>query len=704
MKKLLLISLVVFFSLVSFGGTIVKIYHFDKVKIKSIGNYQTISFPNTILSGNAGEPMVPWSAVSLILPPGESAREIRMESSGFVEIPGSFNILPQQNIRPVSKGTDGTFLKNENVYSSGSSYPVVNKGRLSTSYLNGYAFGLCTFTPLVYYPALQKAGYYSEVTITITTEPSGASTKALKNLSSSPAVLKRVKDFANNPEMMLTYPELKRNNSGYSILIITSQAFQAGFSDLTHMYDSLGLGSQIHTVAQIETSMTGRDTQEKIRNFIIQEYQQNGIEYVLLGGDVEVVPYRGFYCSVLSGGQTYEDYSIPADLYFSGLDGDYDANGNSIFGEVADDPDLLPDVSVGRLPFSTNQEQANMIHKTVWYRSHPFNGELAKPLLAAEFMDANPLTFGQDYIELIVDDHNDNNYYTHGIPSASNTITRLYDTLIDPNGPVVYQWGKDDLLSRINEGHSFIHHCGHANETYVMRFDISDITNSNFHSIDGVTHNYTLLYTHGCDCGAFDYSDCIAERMLSIQNFLAAGIFNSRYGWFDEGTTEGPSCHLHREFVSAMYNDTLADQVREIGTAHLTSKVKTAPWVGLPNEFEPGAQRWCHYDCNLLGDPALKVWTADEQVGIPSIKSFSNLSVYPNPCRDQVTLDFGKILSERIDISIFNTLEQEVGAWRYNDPNIDSKLILSVQGLKPGIYMIKADGSTYHQSAKLIVR
>jgi len=153
-----------------------------------------------------------------------------------------------------------------------------------------------------------------------------------------------------------------------------------------------------------------------------------------------------------------------------------------------------------------------------------------------------------------------------------------------------------------------------------------------------------------------------------------------------------------------MYNDTLADQVREIGTAHLTSKVKTAPWVGLPNEFEPGAQRWCHYDCNLLGDPALKVWTADEQVGIPSIKSFSNLSVYPNPCRDQVTLDFGKILSERIDISIFNTLEQEVGAWRYNDPNIDSKLILSVQGLKPGIYMIKADGSTYHQSAKLIVR
>jgi len=34
------------------------------------------------------------------------------------------------------------------------------------------------------------------------------------------------------------------------------------------------------------------------------------------------------------------------------------------------------------------------------------------------------------------------------------------------------------------------------------------------------------------------------------------------------------------------------------------SKIKTAPWIGLPGEFEPGAQRWCHYDCNVIGDPA----------------------------------------------------------------------------------------------------
>jgi hypothetical protein len=704
MKKVFLTGLVLIFSLISFAGTIHKTYHFDQVNIKMVGNYQTISFPNTILSGNAGEPMMPWHSVSLILPPGESAKEIRMEELGFVDIPGNYDILPQQNISPISKGNDHKFLKNESVYCSPASYPLVNKGNLTTSYLNGYAFGICTFTPLVYYPSLHKAGYYSEVTITITTGPSAASTRALKNLSSSPAVLKRVKDFANNPEALTSYPQLKSAATLYSILIITSNAFQGGFSDLTYMYDSLGLSSQIHTTEDISNAMTGRDIQEKIRNFIIQEYQQNGIEYVLLGGGADIVPYRGFYCSVLSGGTLYEDYNIPADLYYSGLDGDYDANGNSIFGEVADDPDLYPDVSVGRLPFSDAQGQANMIHKSVWYRTHPFIGDLAKPLMAGELLDIATMTFGQDYLNLLIDDHNDNNYYTHGIPHATNTITRLYDTVVNPVGPIIYEWGQSDLLARINEGHSFIHHSGHANETYVMRLDISDITNSNFHSIDGVTHNYTLLYTHGCDCGAFDYSECIAQRMLSIENFLAAGVFNSRYGWFDQGTTEGPSCHLHREFVSALYNDTMANQVREMGAAHLTSKVKTAPWIGLPNEFEPGAQRWCHYDCNLLGDPALKIWTADEQVGIPSVKNLGSLSVYPNPCRDQITISFGGTLTTRLKISIFNILGQEVRVWENQEPDNASKLSLSVSGLGQGVYTLKVEGSTFKGRTKLIVR
>jgi hypothetical protein len=164
------------------------------------------------------------------------------------------------------------------------------------------------------------------------------------------------------------------------------------------------------------------------------------------------------------------------------------------------------------------------------------------------------------------------------------------------------------LLASFNRGNSFIHHVGHANSYYMMRLSMASITNANFANVNGTTHNYQFLYTQGCDCGAFDLS-CIAAKAVTIDNFLVAGIFNSRYGWFNEGTTEGPSEHLEREFVSALYNDTTPE--KHLGTAHVISKIKTAPWVTLPGEFEPGARRWCHYDCNVFGDPAMEIRTEE---------------------------------------------------------------------------------------------
>ena len=94
----------------------------------------------------------------------------------------------------------------------------------------------------------------------------------------------------------------------------------------------------------------------------------------------------------------------------------------------------------------------------------------------------------------------------------------------------------------------------------------------------GSTHNYPIVYTHGCLCGAFDENDCIGEAMVLIDNFAVAGAFNSRYGWFNEGQTEGPSAHLHREFVDALYHD----KECRIGTAHMISKIETSVWVECP--------------------------------------------------------------------------------------------------------------------------
>jgi hypothetical protein len=695
---LLLLALIV--TLTVDAGTVSKTYHFGQPVIQSKGSSQTISFPNTLLRGKPGEPVLPWQAVSILLPPGESAETMRIDFGGFTSINGEILLLPQQEFRPVSSDIDGRFLKNEKIYLSSAEYPSLRQAEVSTSWLNGYSFALSSFTPLVYYPSLRMAGYYSEVTVTVTTRPTQSSAKALKNLHSSPSVVNRVRQLAQNPEQLSDYPSVKSSASSYQVLIITSQALSGGFTTLTNMYDSLGLTWQIKTMEYITANFSGYDNAEKVRNCIRQEYQQNGIEFALLGGDVSVVPYRGFYCYVISG-SGYEDYNIPSDLYYSGMDGDYDANGNHIYGEVADNADLLPDVSVGRMPFENAQEQTAMIHKTVWYRTHQKPNEQARPLLVGEFMDQSTMTWGQDYLELMVNDHNDNGYFTHGIPSSTNNIRRLYDTLISPGN--IYSWTLGELFLRINQGPSFIHHAGHSNTIYMMKMFMSDITNSNFYAINGVTHNYTLMYTHGCDCGAFDNNDCIAERAVLIDNFLAAGIFNSRYGWFDQGTTEGPSAHLNREFVSALYNDTAANQVHEIGSAHMMSKIKTAPFVGLPGEFEPGAQRWCHFDCNLLGDPTLWVFTEDIPVGFTELHAGESLVASPNPCTNQVTLR-SSTLTSAVKIALYNSMGQSVRNWDNVVLSDKQPLTIPLDGISPGIYFLEARGANFNEGIKIIVR
>jgi hypothetical protein len=205
-------------------------------------------------------------------------------------------------------------------------------------------------------------------------------------------------------------------------------------------------------------------------------------------------------------------------------------------------------------------------------------------------------------MDLLVGFHDDNGYETTGIPEDHN-ILEIYER--DD------YWSANDLVDAINNGAGFIHHSGHANTNYVMKLYNSDITDANFYGANGEDHNYTFIYTHGCNCGGFDASDCIAEAMVCIENFAIAGAFNSRYGWFNEGQTEGPSQHLHREFVDALFNQ----EEGRIWKTHMISKIETSTWVTAPGQHEEGALRWCFYGCNILGDPVLSLWT-DEPIDI----------------------------------------------------------------------------------------
>jgi hypothetical protein len=605
MKKFIFAIAAIFSATLLQAGIVQKTYYFAKPVIVKAGEYQKVIFPNTMQTNYAGYPSLPYHSVSLLLPPGEKAVSIEFSGEEETEIAGNYTIYPYQPSRTLNDDrAEVPFIKNHKIYKSKTAIPSVQTGKLSTSYMNGHGFALSTFTPVKYVPASGKLSYYRKVTIKIITATDKSSAAALKNLRTSFSINNSVSLLAQNPEMLKLYKKNKRDAgrsmSDYRLLIITGDNFTDKFDSLRNIYSGRGLRSKVYSTSYIYGNMGGQDNQEKIRNFIIQEYQNHGVEFVLLGGDVNIIPYRGFYCYVVSGGGV-ESNDIPADLYYSALDGTWNDDGDNHWGEP-DEDDLLPDVAVARMSFNTANQLDILIHKSIMYQNNPVTGELTNAELAGEFLYSNPITWGSDYLNLLIGTHSDNGYTTTGIPTTYN-IDSMYEKH--------QSWTGNDLINKINQGKQFVHHVGHANVTYVAHLNYNDITDANFYAANGTDHNYTLFYTHGCDCGAFDNEDCILERMVNINNFAVAVFGNSRYGWFNEGQTEGPAAHLHRETLDAIYNDSL----NMIGRSLMESKIATSPWVEAPGQWEEGALRWNFYDLNILGDPALSVWT-DEPITV----------------------------------------------------------------------------------------
>lgn len=589
MKKLVFFTLLSFMSLITLAQTVEKTYRFDNPQITELRGYQQISFEGCMQTALAGNPSLPYYAISLMLPQGTEAESIEVELADFQEIEGQFELFPYQPSRAMSDNTPRELVKNEAVYASRGVYPTENHGVVTTQYKNGYGFAFSAFTPVQYIPATGQLMYAKTVNVRVNTKASR--TDKSEMLWGTQEIKNSVKRLAQNPEMAEAYETRGREVTNYDILIITDAQYVDEYGEYCEYYNSIGLRNQIVTTDMIYSSMTGTDNQDKIRNYIIQEYQTNGIILAVLGGDVDIIPYRPFYCYVTSGGGDQESNNIPADLYYNGLDGTWNDNGNNRYGEPGED-DLLPEIGVCRMSFNNITDLHNMVHKTLLYQQTPVLGEFQKVILAGEHLYDNPTSNGSDYLELLIGYHEDNGYNTLGYPEDYD-FTKLYEE----EGT----WSASALKQAINEGTSYVHHDGHANSGYVAGW--YGITNSDFAGANGVDHNYTFFHSQGCDCGAFD-SDCILEKMVKIQNFAVAVIGNSRYGWFNEGQTEGPGAHLEREMTDAQWND----RIGLLSCAHADGKCMTAPWVTAPGQWEEGALRWNFYDMNILGDGAVNVW------------------------------------------------------------------------------------------------
>lgn len=184
----------------------------------------------------------------------------------------------------------------------------------------------------------------------------------------------RIKRDVINPEVIETYPSSSKSSRGesYKYAIITNDSLMnlSGsytFSDLINHKKSKGITATMTSTAWIYENFSGEDNQEKIRNFIKYTYENWETDYILLGGDTSIIPYRGLYAQA----EDKVDSNIPADLYYACLNGNFNNDGDDKWGESNDgegggDVDLIAEVYVGRAPVETFQEVSNFVKKTNW--------------------------------------------------------------------------------------------------------------------------------------------------------------------------------------------------------------------------------------------------------------------------------------------------------------------------------------------------
>lgn len=610
-------------------GEVIYKYNFDEPFVKDGKVFLTGCDRSNI----AFAPATVLKQVRLALPDGEKAVSYQVSFSDPVVLDGEYDLVPVEASGRLSVDPPANIKgKRSEVYSKNEYFPIkLNTERFFTQYKNGHPVFFTILNPVQYNPVTKTIRYYRNITLTVDTAPENRSGLFLRFGQDIEGYLKKLVDNHSDLSFQSVNSKVK---DGYDYLIITPEAFASSFSSFISFNYRRGLKSSVKTVEEILTEMTGGDTQEKIRNYIVQEYSNSGITYVLLAGDTDFIPHRGFRAEIMDYGTDYYDETdIPADMYYGCLDGTWKVQGSSYFGEPGSE-DLLWEVFVSRFPAGSVTDIANMISKTIQYSENPVTGKVANNLLVGELLweegggEGWVDSYGGDCMDEMTGYCDHNSYETTGF-GVNWTNSQLYDRDLG-------YWYKADLIAKIkNEDISWIDHLGHSNNTYNMRMTNGDITTGNFDN-DGVRANPFIIYSQGCYSGSFDNrtssytytTDCIGEAFVIFRRAAVAYIGNSRYGLGSPYDTDGSGQRFHRYFHHAAFSE----GITKIEQMNAYSKEVNAPLILEENiNIGPyfGQCKWIAYCVNVLGDPALDVWTSEPQtmsVSVPVSVGMNSVS------------------------------------------------------------------------------
>ncbi len=579
--------------LISFEQTAMEQVDFDRGQIElSISDEHTkVRLRGCEISQQVGAPEVPTRAFQVALPHG--ARDVSIEITEITSeiLDGDYMLSWAQppQILSVSQTREITEPDKE-IYDSDRLYPSEVIRIKGTGEYDNHTICELVAYPIQYKPASQKIVFHKSIRFRIKYTAGTQRTAHGETLSK----------MVINPEKVMT-EHVPRSRENISYLIISNPPVDTVFQRLADWKTKKGIPATVRTVNWITANYTGEDIAACIRNYI-KTLPDSNIQYVLLGGDTDIIPCRFAYAMTCSAGIWNREDSLPCDLYYGDLQGDWNYDGDGLYGEVEDSIDLYPDLLIGRAPASSTAEAQTFVNKMLTYEKDPPNDYLDNALLLAEILWSNPFT--------------DQAIHKNRIEAESFPpnliVTKLYETLGNES--------RTSVMNAIRNGQNLINHDGHGNTTYM------GVGNGglNFHDLDTISNGDQcgIIFSLGCWTAAFDFS-CIAEGWMNNDNGGGvAFVGNSSYGW---GSPGNPGFGISDIFDSRFFYSLLVENNYHIGEALAMCKFHFIPYSREKNVY-----RWHQYQLNLLGDPEMMVWTALPEslmVATPQSVALGNSSI-----------------------------------------------------------------------------
>jgi hypothetical protein len=294
-----------------------------------------------------------------------------------------------------------------------------------------------------------------------------------------------------------------------------------------------------------------------------------------------------------------DDYNyIPADLYYSDIaaaeyppstDHDWDADRNGIYGERCegelDSVNGFADIYVGRAPVETPEEADTFIDKVIRYEKFQDpDGSLLPTDFAVSVLLGSKNWIHKDesgQLDRSAEGKEDIRRSFLDFDPTRWIFTRRYQDYADvPPADQTADLGKaskEEILNAIRDGHNVVSlssHGGYGGLCYLRTNDIDDVISPP-----------SIFYGSACSTNRFDvpHGEAFSEwTILNAYGAAVAYVGSSRSSWMCDNPIE-------LEFWEKM-----------LDSARLGEMFNACKLIHLG---------WQSYSLNLLGDPAMRVWS-----------------------------------------------------------------------------------------------